>query len=153
MLCQPHRNMFPLLKLGPHCFQIGCFSHNNLHEKYVCGGNDDQDPSGDDRRDGIMTLWGANVLLQSLRVTGMRLCCTGLGLACCSMQQLFEKDKALWKGASQGSEQEQGLSASSVTLLLYKLALSLSMREREEQRRKQCTFCLCEETKCSQHHV
>lgn len=27
-----------------------------------CGGNDDPDPGGDDRRDRIMTLWGANVL-------------------------------------------------------------------------------------------
>lgn len=98
-----HTGICFLSKLGPHCFQIVCSSHNNLHEKYVCVGNDDQDPSGDDRRDRIMTLWGANVLQQSLRVTGMGLCCTSLGLACCSTQQLSQKDKALWKGASQGS--------------------------------------------------
>lgn len=62
MLCQPHWNMFPFPKLDPHCFPIECCSHNDLHEKYFCSGNDDRDPGGDDRRDRIMTLRGANVL-------------------------------------------------------------------------------------------
>lgn len=41
------------------------------------------------------------------------------------MQQLSEKDKALWKGASRGSAQEQGLSASSVTLVSLQIGFVL----------------------------
>lgn len=35
MLCQPHRNMFPFPKLGPHCFPIACCFYYDLHEKYI----------------------------------------------------------------------------------------------------------------------
>ena len=62
-------------------------------------------------------------------MTGMRFCSTDSGSTHCfcdSVQQLTQKDKVLWKGASQGSMQEQDLSTPSVTLVLYKLALSLS---------------------------
>lgn len=42
-----------------------------------------------------------------------------------SVQQLTQKDKVLWKGASRGSVQEQGLSAPSVTLVSLQIGFVL----------------------------
>lgn len=61
-------------------------------------------------------------------MTGMRFCCTVPGLAhrsSDSVQQLTQKDKVLWKGASLGSVQEQGLSAPSVTLVSLQIGFVL----------------------------
>lgn len=52
------------------------------------------------------------------------------------LQQLTRKDKVLWKGASQGSVQEQGLSTPSVTLLFEQIGFVLvNEGERKEEKR------------------
>lgn len=52
------------------------------------------------------------------------------------LQQLTQKDKVLWKGASQGSVQEQGLSTPSVTLLSEQIGFVLvNEGERKEEKR------------------
>lgn len=85
----------------------------------------------------------------------MRFCSTGSGIADRSsdtVQQLTQKDKALWKGASQGNMQEQGLSTPSVTLVSLQIGFVLvneGAREEEkrhmskEKERKQCCFGSC----------
>lgn len=66
-------------------------------------------------------------------------CRTGSGIAHCSsdfVQQLTQKDKVLWKGASQGSMQEQGLSTPSVTLVSLQIGFVLvNEGEGEEEKR------------------
>lgn len=61
------------------------------------------------------------------------------GVAHCfsdSVQQLTQKDKVLWKGASQGSVQEQGLSTPSVTLVSLQIGFVLVNEvERKEEKR------------------
>lgn len=55
-------------------------------------------------------------------------CSSGSRIAHCSsdsVQQLTQKDKVLWKGASQGSMQEQGLSTPSVTLVSLQIGFVL----------------------------
>lgn len=69
----------------------------------------------------------------------MRFCSTGSGFAHCSsdsVQQLTQKDKVLWKGASRGSVQEQGLSTPSVTLVSLQIGFVLvNEGERKEEKR------------------
>lgn len=72
-------------------------------------------------------------------MTGMRFRSTGSGIALCSsdsVQQLTQKDKVLWKGASRGSAQEQGLSTPSVTLVSLQIGFVLvNEGERKEEKR------------------
>lgn len=52
------------------------------------------------------------------------------------LQQLTRKDKVLWKGASQGSVQEQGLSTPSVTLVSGQIGFVLvNEGKRKEEKR------------------
>lgn len=55
-----------------------------------------------------------------------------------SEQQLTQKDKVLWKGESQGSRQEQGLSTPSVTLVSLQIGFVL-VNEGEGGRRRKGT--------------
>lgn len=67
----------------------------------------------------------------------MRFCSTGSGSVHCSsdsVQQLTQKDKVLWKGASQGSVQQQGLSTPSVTLVSLQIGCVL-VNEGEGEKR------------------
>lgn len=133
-------NVFFPRKLRPCCFPILCCFHYDLHEKCVCGENDDPDPGGDDRRDGTVTLWGANVRCSRAAVWQQwRVCSTGWSLArfsSDSVQQLTQKDKVLWKGASQGSTRGgRGLSAPVVTLVPLQIGFVLvNEGEREEEK-------------------
>lgn len=53
-----------------------------------------------------------------------------------SVQQLTQKDKVLWKGASRGSVQEQGLSTPSVTLVSLQIGFVLvNEGERKEEKK------------------
>lgn len=55
-----------------------------------------------------------------------------------SVQQLTQKDKVLWKGASRGSVQEQGLSTPSVTLVSLQIGFVLvNEEERKEEKKAQ----------------
>lgn len=70
-------------------------------------------------------------------MTEIRFCSCGSGLERRlhgSVQQLTQKDKVLWKGASQGSRQEQGLSTPSVTLVSLQIAFVLGNKGSEESR-------------------
>ncbi len=69
----------------------------------------------------------------------MRFRSTGSGIAHCSsdtVQQLTQKDKVLWKGASQGSVQEQGLSTPSVTLVSLQIGFVLVNEAEGEERKR-----------------
>lgn len=65
------------------------------------------------------------------------------------VQELTRKDKALWKGASQGNMQEQGLSTTFVTLVSEQIGFVLvNEGERKEKKRhtnkiKQSCFGSC----------
>lgn len=71
-------------------------------------------------------------------MTGMRFCSTGSGFAHCSsdsVQQFTQKDKVQWKGASQGSVPEQGLSTPSVTLVSLQIGFVLVNEGEGEEKR------------------
>lgn len=76
-----------------------------------------------------------------------------------SEQQLTQKDKVLWKGESQGSRQEQGLSAPSVTLVSLQIGFVLVNEgegekekrhtSKKERERKRCCFGSCLDSWCA----